>query len=260
MKRYLLPLGVLLLLVMLWEYAVRILHIDKFILPAPSRILEALINSSALLIEHSSFTGKEALLGFLLAVFLGMFLATVMSLIDIVKETIYPLVIVSQTVPIIALSPLLIIWFGYGILPKVMVVTLVCFFPITVSFFEGLAKVDADTVKVLEAMGANKLQVFRKVQFPAALPALFSGLKISAAYSVMGAVIGEWLGASKGLGIFLTRSMHSFQTEQVFAAIIVISVLSLIFFGIVEITGRLCMPWYYKDYKWQREHSEEQEE
>jgi ABC-type nitrate/sulfonate/bicarbonate transport system permease component len=189
-----------------------------------------------------------------------MFLAMVMSLIDIVKETIYPLVIVSQTVPIIALSPLLIIWFGYGILPKVMVVTLVCFFPITVSFFEGLAKVDADTVKVLEAMGASKFQVFRKVQFPAALPALFSGLKISAAYSVMGAVIGEWLGASKGLGIFLTRSMHSFQTEQVFAAIIVISVLSLIFFGLVEITGRLCMPWYYKDYKWQREHSEEQEE
>lgn len=256
MKKYLPPLGVLLLLVLLWEYVVRILHIDKFILPAPSRILEALINSSALLIEHSSFTGKEALLGFLLAVFLGMLLATIMSLIDVVKETIYPLVIVSQTVPIIALSPLLIIWFGYGILPKVMVVTLVCFFPITVSFVEGLAKVDTDIVKVLEAMGASKFQVFRKVQFPAALPALFSGLKISAAYSVMGAVIGEWLGASKGLGIFLTRSMHSFQTEQVFAAIIVISVLSLIFFGLVEIAGRLCMPWYYKDYKWQRERQE----
>lgn len=247
MKKILLPPGVLIFLLLLWEYTVKILAIDKFILPAPSRILSAMTENASLLLEHSRYTMTEALLGFFLAVFLGMLIAAVMSLITVVKETVYPLIILTQTVPIMALAPLMIIWFGYGILPKVAVVTLVCFFPITVSLVEGLAKVDSDTVRLLEAMGANKLQVFKKVQFPAALPALFAGLKISAAYSIMAAVIGEWLGASKGLGIFLTRSMHSFQTEQVFAAIIVISLVSLVFFGLVEAAGRICMPWYYKE-------------
>ncbi|PKM87402.1 MAG: ABC transporter permease [Firmicutes bacterium HGW-Firmicutes-12] len=233
-------------LLLLWEYIVKAFQIDKFILPPPSAIFEALINSSLLLLEHSKYTALEAFIGFSLAVFAGMVLAMIISLITAVKKTLYPLVIVSQTVPIMAVAPLLIIWFGYGLLPKVMVVALVCFFPITVSLVEGLEKVDADVIRLLQAMGANKFQVFIKVQLPAALPSLFSGLKISATYSIMAAVIAEWLGASRGLGIYLTRSMHSFQTEQVFAVIIVISGLSLAFVALVEGAGRMLMPWYYK--------------
>jgi ABC-type nitrate/sulfonate/bicarbonate transport system permease component len=238
-------------LVLLWEYIVKILQIEKFILPRPSVILEALVHSCSILLEHSGHTAAEAFIGFSLAIVAGMIIAMIISLITIVKKTLYPLVIISQTVPIMALAPLLIIWFGYGILPKVIVVALVCFFPITVNLVEGLAKVDTDVIRLLQAMGANKAQIFLKVQLPAAMPSLFSGLKISATYSIMAAVIAEWLGASRGLGIYLTRSMHSFQTEQVFAAIIVISGLSLIFVALVEVVGRIMMPWYYQNIQWQ---------
>lgn len=245
-KKYAPPIGVLFGLLILWELFVRLFEVQKFILPAPSKIAEALVTTLPLLWEHSEYTLSEALLGFCLAIAAGLFLAVLMSLLPAIKDTFYPLVVVTQTIPIMALAPLLIIWFGYGILPKVMVVALVCFFPITVSLVEGLAAIDTDMVKLLQAMNATKWQILKKVQFPAALPSFFSGLKISATYSIMGAVIGEWLGASRGLGIYMTRSMHSFQTEQVFAAIIVISVLSLLLFMLVEAAGRLIMPWYYQ--------------
>jgi ABC-type nitrate/sulfonate/bicarbonate transport system permease component len=152
-----------------------------------------------------------------------------------------------------AVAPLFIIWFGYGILPKIMVVALVCFFPITVSLVEGMEAADRDMIKLLEAMGASPWQVFKMVSFPGALPSFFSGLKISAAYSIMGAVIGEWLGASKGLGVYMTRSMKSFLTDRVFASIVVISILSLFLFGIIVLIARLLMPWYYRKMPWQQQ-------
>ena len=130
---------------------------------------------------------------------------------------------------------------------------LVCFFPITVSLVEGLESSDADMIKLLLVMGASRWQIFTKVQFPGALPSFFAGMKIAATYSIMGAVIGEWLGASAGLGIYMTRSMHSFLTDQVFAAIAVISFLSILLFGLIEGAGRLVMPWYYTGAPWQEE-------
>jgi ABC-type nitrate/sulfonate/bicarbonate transport system permease component len=152
-----------------------------------------------------------------------------------------------------AVAPLLIIWFGYDILPKVLVVALVCFFPITVSTVEGLDNIDQDMVKLLVTMGATPGQILRLVKFPGALPSFFAGLKISATYSIMGAVIGEWLGGSKGLGIYMTRSMHSFLTERVFASIVVITAMSLILVGIIELIARLTMPWLYQKKSWQQD-------
>ncbi|MDX9871644.1 MAG: ABC transporter permease [Clostridia bacterium] len=254
MKKYIPSFAFLVLLILLWEGAVRALQIDKFILPSPSVIFKALFGSALLLLEHSKYTAGEAFFGFVLAVAGGMLLAGLMSFFSGVKKTLYPLVILSQTIPIMALAPLLIIWFGYGLLPKIMVVALVCFFPITVSLAEGLAKADADMIRLLQSMGAGKLQIFTKVQLPSALPALFAGLKISATYSMMAAVIGEWLGASRGLGVYLTRSMHSFQTQQLFAAIIVISILSLCFVGLVGLLGRILIPWYYQHPVWQEDY------
>jgi len=249
MRKYLPSLSVFLILLGIWEFIVKCFEIENYILPAPSQIGGALRTTSSLLWQHSLQTVVEALLGFALAVACGLFLAAVMGLAPRVKRTLYPLVIISQTVPIIALAPLMIIWFGYGMLPKVVVVALVCFFPITVSLVEGLGTIDPDMVKLLLVMGASRWQIFKKVQFPGAMPSFFAGMKIAATYSIMGAVIGEWLGASAGLGIYMTRSMHSFLTEQVFAAIVVVSFLSLLLFGFVEGAGRIFMPWYYQQKK-----------
>lgn len=244
MRRYGASVGFFIFMLVIWEAVVRFLGIAEFILPSPLRIGEALSETSALLWEHSLQTIIEVLWGFTLAILAGVILAMLMGLFPIIKKVLYPLLVLSQTIPIMAVAPLLIIWFGYNLLPKVMVVALVCFFPITVSLVEGLEAVDKDIMKLLLAMGASPWQIFKTVQLPGALPSFFAGLKISATYSVMGAVIGEWLGASKGLGVFMTRSMHSFLTAQVFASIVVISLLSLIFFGLISVLGRIVMPWH----------------
>ncbi|MGI6552569.1 MAG: ABC transporter permease [Bacillota bacterium] len=173
----------------------------------------------------------------------AMVLALLMDRIHCLYRAFYPLVIVSQTIPIIFLAPLLIIWFGFGILPKILVSILVCFFPVTISFFDGLANVDEELVNLLKSMGASPRQIMTMVKLPAALPSLFSGLRISATYSVMAAVIGEWLGASYGLGVFMTRASHAFSTAKVFAAILVVSLLSLAMLGLVNLTRKLLVPW-----------------
>ena len=205
MRRHLSTVYVVITMLMVWEVLVRAFTIPKYILPAPTQVVRALFTDYNLLLGHSIQTGIEALTGFMLAVLAGLVLAIAMGLIPILKKTFYPLLVISQTVPIMAVAPILIIWFGYGMMPKVIVVALVCFFPITVSLVEGLTSVEQDMVKLLVAMGAKPWQIFKMVQFPGSLPAFFAGLKISVTYSVMGAVIGEWLGASRGLGIYLTR-------------------------------------------------------
>lgn len=250
MRKYLSSVGLFLVLIVFWEVIVRVRQIEKFILPAPSQIGLALADTWELLLDHSLWTILEASQGFLLAIGVGIGLAVLMGLVPGIRKALYPLLVISQTIPIIAIAPLLVIWFGFGILPKVMVVALVCFFPITVSLAEGMEAADSDMVKLLQGMGASPWQIFKTVRFPGAMPSFFAGLKISATYSVMGAVIGEWLGASKGLGIFMTRSMHSFSTVRVFAAIVVISVLSLLFFSLIEVLGRLLMPWNYQKMSW----------
>ena len=252
MRKHLSTVSAVILILIMWEMVVHAFVIPKYILPAPTQVVRALFADYALLFGHSIQTGIEAITGFLLAVLAGLALAVIMGLVPFVKRTFYPLLVISQTVPIMAVAPILIIWFGYGTMPKVIVVALVCFFPITVSLVEGLASVDQDMVKLLLAMGAKPWQIFKIVQFPGALPAFFAGLKISVTYSVMGAVIGEWLGASMGLGVYLTRSMHSFLIEKVFAAIVVIVVLSLLLFRLVSLCGRIMMPWYFLKSPWQR--------
>jgi len=247
MRRFIPSAVLIALLILTWEAMVRLLQIPKFILPAPSRVAEALYNTADLLLEHSTQTLTEALLGFFLAIMVGVVLALLMDLLPGLKNALYPLLVISQTIPIIAIAPLLVIWLGYEMLPKVAVVALVCFFPVTVSLSQGLDSADQDLQRLLLGMGATPWQILKIVKFPGAMPSFFAGLKIAATYSIMGAVIGEWLGASKGLGIYMTRSMHSFLTERVFAVIVVISILSLILFVIIEVLGRFLMPWNYGD-------------
>lgn len=235
-----------LLFLIIWELAVTKSGIEQWILPGPSVILSSLWTARDLVWQHSLQTIYETLLGLGIAFVISVITATVLDLSDWLRKAIYPLLVVSQTIPIIAVAPLFIIWFGYDLAPKVFVVALVCFFPITVNLADGYRMVESDMVRLMLAMGASQGQVFRLVKLPAALPFLFSGLRIAGTYSVMGAVIGEWLGGSKGLGIFIARSSQSFMTDRVFAGIIVIIILSLAICLLIDILARLTIPWYYQ--------------
>ncbi len=232
-----------LILAVAWEVGVRAAKLPSYILPAPTRVVVSLAESFPVIIRHTRVTLYEAALGFVVAVVFSFIMAFIMDSISIIKKAVYPILVTSQTIPIITVAPLFVIWFGYGLLPKVIVVALVCFFPIIVSFMGGLEAVDREMYDLLKSMGASHMQIFRLLKLPGAMPSLFSGMKISAAYSIMGAVIGEWLGAKAGLGEFMRRSMHSFAVDKTFAAIIVITLLSL---GIFELIRRLecsIMPW-----------------
>lgn len=219
---------------LLWEGAVRLWNIAPWILPAPSAVARALLNDRATLLAHTQVTLQEALSGFTVSIMLSVMIATFIDALPLLRATFYPLFVISQTVPIIAVAPLIMVWFGYGTLPKVLIVLLVTFFPLTVSLVEGYSQVDPQKVRLLQTMGARPWHIWRYVRWPSALPQFFSGLKIAATYSVMGAVIGEWLGARAGLGIYLVRTAKSFLTDRLFAAIAVIVLLSLILFAIVE--------------------------
>jgi ABC-type nitrate/sulfonate/bicarbonate transport system permease component len=239
------PLVLILSLLVIWQLGTSVMEIPKWLLPSPVQILEAGIEARGLLGPHTWQTLKETWLGLSLALAVGLGLALVVDSSSLLRRTIYPLLVTSQTVPILALAPLLIIWFGYGIVPKVIVVALVCFFPIVVSTADGLRVADPDLIALLRAMGASGRQIFLKVRVPGALPSFFSGLKIAITYSVVGAVIGEWVGASQGLGIFMIRSSKNFLTDRVFAAIAVTSLVSIVMFGVVMLLERSLLPWYF---------------
>jgi ABC-type nitrate/sulfonate/bicarbonate transport system permease component len=239
------PTALLIVLLVLWEGLVRLLATPQWLLPAPSQIVLAIADQQNLLLVHTRQSLVETLLGLILALVAGVGLAFIIDLSAFLRRSLYPLLVTSQTVPIIAIAPLLIIWFGFGILPKIIVVALVCFFPIAVNTADGLRSVDGDLVALLRSMGATRWQILAKVRLPAALPAFFSGLKIAVTYGVMGAVIGEWVGGSEGLGIYMLRSQHSYLTDRVFAAIAVTSCLSIMMFLIVMALERALLPWYY---------------
>ncbi len=232
-----------LLLLLLWELAVWFRQIPEWLLPAPSTVVLVMVDIKALLFKHSLTTMGEALLGFLLAILLAFSVSAMLDNIPVMNKAVSPLLIISQTIPIIVIAPLLIIWFGYGLMPKILVVILVCFFPITINLLRGLTSVDPDQVNLFRSMGAGKLLIFKMVKFPTALPSLFAGLRISASYSIMAAVIGEWLGAKSGLGYFMILSQKSFLTGQVFAAIVLISLLSLALVKLLDWAERLLIPW-----------------
>ncbi len=235
------------LIVLIGEVIIRISGIPEFILPAPSAIAISLMNNFSLLLSHTKTTFLTAVVGLSMSIIVALILSVMMDKVKLIKKMLYPLIIISQTIPIIALAPLMIIWFGLGIFPKILVVALVCFFPIAVSLVNGLENVDTELIELMKVMGASPVMIFTTVQFPSVLPYFFSGLKISATYSVMGAVIGEWLGASSGLGIYMTRAMHSFNTSNLFAAILIVVLLSIFLFKIADMLAWISMPWNRAD-------------
>ena len=232
-------------LLAIWQCATWLWQIEAYLLPSPTRILSAGLQARGLLSDHIQQTLRETLLGFSAALIGGLLLALAIDLSSFLRRALYPLLVLTQTVPIMALAPLLVIWLGYTIWPKVIVVALVCFFPIVVTTADGLRSADPELLALLQSMGATRRQVFFKVRLPGAMPSVFSGIKIAITYSVIGAIIGEWVGASKGLGVFMLRASNSFRTDWVFAAIAVSSLLSILLFLAVTVIERLALPWYY---------------
>jgi len=220
-------------LLIAWELIVRALDIQSWLLPAPTVIFAELIDSFGLLMRHAGTTLTEILLGFAVSVSLGILLASGIVWSRTVERSIYPIIIASQTIPIITLAPLLIIWVGTDIMSKVIVIVLFAFFPIVISLVTGLRSVDREMADMFRTLGASPGQIFLKLMLPSALPSFFSGLKVAAVVSVIGAVIGEWVGASAGLGWLMKISGPQFQTARVFAAIVVLSVLAMGLFAAV---------------------------
>lgn len=229
--------------IVLWQFVVTHWKIPNWLLPSPVDIAHAFYNTFPIIWSHTLTTVLETTIGFFIAVILGIMAAVCMVQIPLLKKAFYPFLVISQTIPLVAVVPLLILWLGYGILPKIVIVILICFFPIAISLLEGLEITDNDLLNLVKSMGATKWQILYYIRFPQALPSLFAGLKIAATYSVMGAVVGEWLGASSGLGVYLTRSSRSFLTDQVFAAIVAITILSISYFFLIELIRKIVLPW-----------------
>lgn len=227
----------------IWQAACSLQLVPSFLLPSPIEVLQALVGDADLLLSHAWVTLAEALAGLAAGVAFGFLVALCMDRFRVVNAALSPLVTISQTIPTVAIAPLLVLWLGYGMMPKVLLVALTTFFPITVSLAQGFRSVDADTIDLMRVMGASWWQTFRFVKVPAAASYFFSGLRISATYAVVGAVVAEWLGGFEGLGVYMTRVRKSYSYDEMFAVIIIISALSLLLMGAVKLLERACMPW-----------------
>jgi ABC-type nitrate/sulfonate/bicarbonate transport system permease component len=241
--RWLAPSALILAALLGWEVIVRTREVPSWLLPPPSAVGRALIDDRALLFENALVTLVTVLAGFALALVAGVLLAVAIDASPTLDRAVYPLLVASQTVPVPALAPLLLIWFGYGLFPKVLVTALIAFFPIVVNTVVGLRSPDPETIAMLRTFGAGRWTRFRLVKAPAAVPYLFTGARIGAAVAVIGAVFGELVGAQAGLGYLLTRAMAQFQTARVVAAILLLSLMGIGLFGLVSLLERLLVPW-----------------
>ena len=226
-----------------WQFAAVWRRMPAWLLPTPWRVGTTLFTARALIGQNAVVTLEETLVGFALAVLLGAALAVAIHLSPLLARLVVPWLVVSQTVPLLAFAPLLAVWFGFGLLPKVIVVFLVAFFPVVVDLADGLARVDPDMVRLVRTMGARRLAVLWQVELPAALPALASGVRLTAAYAVSGAVVAEWTGATSGLGNLMIQSSSQFETAETFAAIAVVSALGIALYLAVGLAERLFLPW-----------------
>ena len=236
------PVILIVVLLILWEAIVRINQIPLYILPSPSSVFVAVFTEWKNLLNHGLVTVGEAFAGMGISFVVSIVIGILMDRFPTVKKCIYPLLIVTQTVPMIVLAPILIIYMGFGMAPKILTVVLMCFFPIAVSFTDGMAHLDKGFENLATSYGANSFQVYWLVKLPAAFPSLISGLKVAATYSISGAVVGEWIGSQSGLGYYLLRLKNNYMLDKVFACVLIIVLLSLCMNGFISLFYYLFFP------------------
>ena len=234
---------------LVWQLVCTLGWIPPYMLPSPMQVLQALKSEFPFLLQHAKITLQEAFIGLLLGVGTGFLAAVLMDAFDVLYKAFYPLLIITQTIPSVAVAPLLVLWFGYEMTPKIILIVISTFFPVTVGLLDGFRSADQDMIGLLRSMGANRPQIFRHIKFPSAFPQFFSGLRIAAAYSVVGAVISEWLGGFGGLGVYMTRVKKAFAFDKMFAVIFLISAISLALMALVEAAEKTCMPYRHLDQK-----------
>jgi NitT/TauT family transport system permease protein len=230
-------------LLVVWELWVRIAHTPVFILPAPTRIAAEFAEHWQRLLINAGYTISEVLIGFLFAVLIGVPLAVLVTYSRWAERSVYPLIAASQTIPKVAIAPLLLAWFGYGLTPKIVIVILISFFPIIINSVVGLKSCSAEMLYLAKSMGASGWQTFWKFRLPQALPYIFAGLKLATVLSVIGAIVAEFVGADRGLGYIIVVAGASFDIARQFAAIITISAIGMIFFASIEMLERIVVPW-----------------
>ena len=237
------PSIIIVILLIIWQTLSMVNIIPKFMLPSPIEVVRAFISDFPLLMEHTEVTLIEAFLGLGLGIILGFAVAVIMDRFEYAYKMIYPVLVITQTIPTVAIAPLLVLWMGYGILPKIMLILLTSFFPITIGLLDGFRSVDKDMLNLLKTMGATSFQNFIHLKLPSSLGYFFAGLRISVSYSIIGAVVAEWLGGYDGLGVYMTRVRKSYSFDKMFAVIFLISGISLLLMYFVKKIQRWCMTW-----------------
>ena len=243
------PLLLILALVGLWQLAAssgflaNVLNLEDFLVPAPSEIADVLWQDRDLILDNAKTTLVEIVAGFFLALVCGIAVAVAFRGSELVRRAGYPLVVASQTIPVIVIAPVLVVWFGYGIWPKLLIIALVCFFPITVNTLDGLRSTDPEAVRMMRSLDASRTSIFRRVEVPTALPGLFTGARIAAAVAVIGAVFGEWAGSDKGLGHLILQDNAQLMTARMFASVFVLSLIAITIYALIGLLERWVVRW-----------------
>ena len=243
------PLALVALFLAVWQIAAstgflaETLGLDPLLVPSPAEILEVLWRDRRILAENALVTLVEVVSGFAIALVVGISAAVGFHLFEPLRRAAYPLAVASQTIPVIVIAPILVVWFGYGIGPKLAIIALICFFPIAVNTLDGLRSVDRDQIGMMLSLDAGRRRILTAVELPSALPGMFSGAKIAVAVAVIGAVFGEWVGASEGLGYLILQDNAQLLTDRLFAAVFILSVMAMLLFGAIALIERLTIRW-----------------
>ena len=220
--------------------------VPAYMLPSPIDVVKAFADNFSIMMKQAAVTLQETLYGLLIGIAIAFVIASLMDRFTIINKALYPVLVVTQTIPTIAIAPLLVLWMGFGMAPKITLVVITTFFPIAIGLLNGFQSVDEDAINLMRSMGARRLQIFRIIKLPNATASFFSGLRISAAYAVVGAVVSEWLGGFEGLGVYMTRVKKAYAFDKMFAVIVFISAISLVLMGIVVLLEKISMPWVNK--------------
>ncbi|ALX65692.1 ABC transporter permease [Microbacterium sp. XT11] len=238
------PIVFVVVVLVVWWAVTALGLVQPYIIPSPADTWAAFADNSAYLAQNTWVTTYETLVGFAIAVVIGLFVAVVMVYSRGLEQTLYPVILFAQVIPKIAIAPLFIVWLGFGMGPKILVAVLMAFFPVVISGLAGLRSVDPEILQLTSTMGAGRIKTFLKVRLPAALPELLSGLKVAATLAVTGAVVGEFVGANEGLGYVILQANGNLDTAMLFAALIIMSLMGVLLFAVIQIAERFLIPWH----------------
>jgi NitT/TauT family transport system permease protein len=238
------PFILILILLLLWDLTIRLFGIPAYLIPPPGKVVEQLVQQWPLLLKESYATTQATVAGFILSILIGIPMAMVIAYSRTVESYVYPLLVFSQSIPKVAIAPLFVVWFGFGLIPKIIAAFLLGFFPVVVATVMGFKSVEPDMLDLARSMGASRLQTFFKISLPQALPAMFSGLKVSITLAVVGAVVGEFVGSNSGIGYVLQVANGNFDLPLMFAGLVLLSTIGVLLFMVVDLVERLMIPWH----------------